>query len=235
MSNSTNYVVAPHKQAAVPVADSNDLFPVHRIYCVGQNYAAHVREMGGDPEKTKPVFFTKPADGIVINNAPISYPMATENLHFEAELVVALHSGGVNLNLDQAQACVFGYGVGIDFTRRDLQARCKSKGQPWDIAKGFDHSAPVSHLRPVSQCDGVENARIWLSVNDVMKQEANTDDMIWNVPGIIAELSHYFELASGDLIYTGTPSGVDAVAAGDTIRAGVDGVGELELSISKGG
>jgi fumarylpyruvate hydrolase len=227
-------VFAPHLQATVPVVDSTAVFPVHRIYCVGQNYSAHVREMGGDPSKTQPVFFSKPADAVVIDNSPISYPMATSSLHFEAELVVALKSGGHKLTAAQAKDCVFGYGVGIDFTRRDLQAKCKAKGQPWDIAKGFDQSAPISAIKPLAACSNVDSARIWLSVDGAIKQDANTNDMIWDVPGIIAELSNYFELKAGDLIFTGTPSGVDAVCAGDCIRAGVDGVGELEVKILEG-
>lgn len=227
-------VFASHQPATVPVVNSTAVFPVHRIYCVGQNYSAHVREMGGDPSKTQPVFFTKPADAIVIDNSPISYPMATSNLHFEAELVVALKSGGRKLSVAQAKACVFGYGVGIDFTRRDLQAKCKAKGQPWDIAKGFDQSAPITALKPLADCGNVDSARIWLSVDGTIKQDANTNDMIWDVPSIVAELSNYFELKAGDLIYTGTPSGVDAVCAGECIRAGVDGVGELEVTIIEG-
>lgn len=227
-------VFASHQQAAVPVVGSTAVFPVHRIYCVGQNYSAHVREMGGDPSKTQPVFFSKPADAVVINDSPISYPMATANLHFEAELVVALKGGGRKLTAAQAKDSIFGYGVGIDFTRRDLQAKSKAKGQPWDIAKGFDQSAPISAIKPLAACSDVDSARIWLSVDDVIKQDANTDDMIWDVPSIIAELSNYFELKAGDLIFTGTPSGVDAVSAGNCIRAGIQGVGELEVKILEG-
>lgn len=227
-------VFASHQQAVVPVVGTTAVFPVHRIYCVGQNYGAHVREMGGDPTKTQPVFFSKHSDAIVINDSPVSYPMATANLHFEVELVVALKHGGVRLDAEQAQACIFGYGVGVDFTRRDLQANCKAKGQPWDIAKGFDQSAPVSAIKPLADCNNVGSARIWLSVDDVLKQDANTDDMILDVPSIVAELSTYFELKAGDLIFTGTPSGVDAVSVGNCIRAGIDGLGELKVNIMEG-
>jgi fumarylpyruvate hydrolase len=187
--------------------------------------------MGGDPSKTRPVFFSKPADAVVVNNESVPYPLATENLHYEAELVVALKSGGRLLSAEESKNSVYGYGVGIDFTRRDLQAKCKSLGQPWDVAKGFDRSAPISAIKPAEFCPEVENSRIWLSVNGVIKQDGNTNDMIWNVAGIIAELSNFFELKAGDLVFTGTPSGVGAVSVGDKIKAGIDGVGELSLTI----
>lgn len=225
------FVIPPSTQASVPVADSGASFPVRRIYCVGQNYAEHVREMGGDPSKTRPVFFSKPADAVVINNQSVAYPLATENLHYEAELVVALKSGGRLLSIEEAEKSVYGYAVGIDFTRRDLQAKCKSLGQPWDVAKGFDQSAPISAIKPAEFCPDVESSRIWLSVNGEVKQDGNTNDMIWNVAGIIAELSNFFELKAGDLIFTGTPSGVGAVEVGDKVEAGIEGVGQLSLTL----
>jgi fumarylpyruvate hydrolase len=187
--------------------------------------------MGGDPGKTEPVFFSKPADAIVCDRRTIAYPLATADLHHEVELVVALDSGGVNMSLEQASACIFAYAVGIDFTRRDLQAAAKKAGRPWDVAKGFDDSAPLSALRPAAQCGDVANAAIWLSVNGKLRQDANTSDLIWSVPAIIQELSRFYELRPGDLVFTGTPSGVSAVGPGDAISAGVDGVGELELAI----
>lgn len=226
-----SFIFSPAPPATVPVVGTAGQFPVRRIYCVGQNYSAHVREMGGDPAKTQPVFFSKPADAVVTNNASIQYPLVTENLHYEAELVVALQGGGANLSATEAKSCIYGYAVGIDFTRRDLQAKCKAKGQPWDIAKGFDESAPISAIKPLAQCENVDRARIWLKVNGEIKQDANTDDMIWDVPSIIAELSRYFKLAAGDLIFTGTPSGVSAVAKGDSIEAGVDGIGSVDVNI----
>jgi len=225
------FVISPAPQTSVPIADSQSSFPVRRIYCVGQNYAEHVREMGGDPTKTRPVFFSKPADAVVTNNESVTYPMATDNLHYEAELVVALKSGGQKLSAEDSAKSIYGYAVGIDFTRRDLQAKFKSLGQPWDVAKGFDQSAPISAIKPAEHCGSVESARIWLSVNNAVKQDGNTDDMIWKIAGIIAELSNFFELKAGDLIFTGTPSGVGAVAVGDEIRAGIDGVGELSFTI----
>lgn len=229
-----SYVIPQIQPAVVPVFDSSAVFPVRRIYCVGQNYSEHVREMGGDPSKTKPVFFSKPADAVVINDRAIEYPLATENLHYEAELVVALKSGGRKIGSENAMQCIFGYGVGIDFTRRDLQANCKAKGQPWDIAKAFDQSAPISAIRPINDCEHVEKSRIWLSVNGEIKQDANTDDMIWDVAGIISALSGFFELKAGDLIFTGTPSGVSAVASGDEITAGIDGIGSVKVKIMAG-
>ena len=217
----------------IEIQASDLLYPVHRIYCVGQNYSDHVKEMGGDPKQNPPVFFSKPADAIVTGNAPVSYPAATENLHYEVELVIALGSGGMNIEPAQASACVFGYAVGIDFTRRDLQAAAKAKGKPWDTAKGFDASAPISPIQP-SATGVLEDGRIWLSVNGEAKQDARLSDMIWSVPEIIAELSRYYELRAGDLIFTGTPAGVSAVVAGDRIAAGIERVGELDFELIAG-
>lgn len=215
----------------LPIVGSGQQFPVHRIYCVGQNYAAHVREMGGDPDKTDPVFFSKPADAIVSERGSIRYPLATSELHHEVELAVALGKGGSNLTEAEAVDCVFAYGVGIDFTRRDLQTAAKNAGRPWDTAKGFDDSAPLSMLRLAADCPPVNACRIWLSVNGQIRQDANTADLIWSVPAIIATLSTLYELMPGDLIFTGTPSGVAAVNPGDEISAGIDGVGELKLTL----
>ncbi len=217
-------------QPVVPVANSDKFFPVRRIYCVGQNYGDHVREMGGDPRKSAPVFFSKPANAIVIDNKDVNYPSGTSNLHYEAELVVALGSGGSNISVEEAGECLFGYAVGIDFTRRDLQAAAKAGGKPWDAAKGFDQSAPVSAIRTVDNST-LTSGRIWLEVNDEIKQDADLSDMIWSVPEIIAELSKLYELQAGDLIFTGTPSGVSAVVAGDRIKAGIEDVGEIAFKL----
>lgn len=224
------FVIEAEPQPAVPVAGSEQFFPVRRIYCVGQNYGDHVREMGGDPKKSSPVFFSKPANAIVTDNRDVNYPSGTSNLHYEAELVVALGSGGLNITAEAAGECIFGYAIGIDFTRRDLQAAAKAGGKPWDAAKGFDQSAPIS---AISRLDGShpESGRIWLAVNGEVRQDADLSDMIWTVPEIIAELSRLFELKAGDLIFTGTPSGVSAVVAGDSIKAGIDNVGEIEFSL----
>lgn len=225
------YCFPPQPIPAVPIAGSSDLFPVHRIYCVGRNYSDHVKEMGGDPKLEPPVFFSKPASAIVINGAPVPYPQATSDLHHEVELVVALAKGGKEIPLDDAMDCVFAYGVGIDFTRRDLQAVAKDSGRPWDTAKGFDNSAPISALNPVSSGGHPQDVEISLEVNGERRQQANLSEMIWSVPEIISELSKYYELKAGDLIYTGTPSGVAASVAGDHYLARVDSIASLEFDI----
>jgi len=214
--------------------EGSDLgYPVHRIYCVGQNYRDHVKEMGGDPKSNPPVFFSKPADAAVPSGSRIAYPPATGNLHYEVELVAALKSGGRELNACRALECIYGYAVGIDFTRRDLQAEAKAKGRPWDTAKGFDSSAPVS---PIKQAACVEpgDARIWLKVNGELKQEAKLSDMIWSVSEILVQLSRFYALKAGDLIFTGTPSGVSSVKPGDKIHGGIEGVGEVEVELVSG-
>jgi len=217
----------------VAVQNSDLRFPVRRIYCVGQNYRDHVKEMGSDPKSSSPVFFSKPADAVVPSGSRIAYPSSTGNLHYEVELVVALKSGGSELDAHRALHCIYGYAVGIDFTRRDLQAEAKQKGRPWDIAKGFDESAPLS---PIKQADGGEpaDARIWLEVNGELKQDAKLCDMIWSVPEILAQLSRYYALRAGDLVFTGTPAGVSSVVAGDRIQGGIEGVGELTVELVSG-
>ncbi len=225
------YVLAPPPPVGIAVEDSSRRFPVHRIYCVGRNYADHVREMGADPRSEPPVFFSKPADAVVASGTDVRYPPRTGNLHHEIELVVALGRGGRDVAPGEAPSLVFGYAVGNDLTRRDLQAGAKKAGQPWDTAKGFDQSAPVSALRTVQEIGHVAQARIWLEVNGVLRQQADVADMIWKVPEIIAELSAFYELRAGDLIFTGTPAGVGALVPGDRVRGGVDGVGILEHGI----
>ena len=198
---------------------------------MGQNYGDHVKEMGGDPRENPPVFFSKPSDAVVIDNKSVTYPPATSNLHYEVELVVALASGGSNISVGNALAHVLGYAVGIDFTRRDLQAEAKKQGRPWDAAKGFDQSAPTSAIRRVNGGNHPMEGRISLSVNGETRQDAKLSDMIWSVPEIISELSLYFELKAGDLIFTGTPAGVSAVVAGDQISAEIEGVGEISFEL----
>ncbi|GJM12822.1 MAG: fumarylacetoacetase [Pseudohongiella sp.] len=235
-----DFVIEPQEAITVPVSldatkpatELSPRFPVHRIYCVGRNYSEHVKEMGGDPKQEPPVFFSKPASACVTFNEDVVYPQATNDLHHEVELVVALKSGGQNIALESAMGCVYGYAVGIDFTRRDLQAQAKSKGRPWDLAKGFDQSAPISPILPATQVDDLADRQISLLVNDELRQQAKLSDMIWSVPEIICELSKYFELKAGDIIYTGTPSGVAAVAKGDRLSASVDGIASLEFGIS---
>ena len=221
----------PAPVPSVPVA-SGDSFPVRRIFCVGRNYADHAREMGSDPVREKPFFFTKPADSILANGSVMPYPPATENLHHEVELVVALGKGGRDIPVDRVDTGhVFGYAVGLDMTRRDLQAAAKAKGQPWDMAKGFDKSAPVSTIAPVAQAKDMSRGRIALSVNGEVRQSGDIADMIWSVPELVHELSKLVELAPGDLIFTGTPAGVGPVVRGDRLEATVAGLEPLIITI----
>jgi fumarylpyruvate hydrolase len=225
------FVIPPAAQPTVEVAGSGLRFPVHRIYCVGRNYAAHAREMGMDPDREPPFFFAKPADAVVANGTPVPYPPRTANLHHEIELVVAIGSGGRDIPLERALAHVFGYAVGNDLTRRDLQFAAREQGRPWDVAKGFDASAPVSAIRPAAEVGHPERAAIWLEVNGETRQRANLSEMIWSVPEIVAELSTYFELRPGDLIFTGTPEGVGPVGPGDSLVGGIDGLETLRTTI----
>jgi len=229
-----SYVYTPPPVPAVPVTVLNALFAVNRIYCVGQNYSDHVREMGGDPRLNPPVFFSKPNDAIVVDNNPVTYPQATSDLHHEVELVVALGSGGKDLAPYAALECVFGYAVGIDFTRRDLQQAAKQGGKPWDVAKGFDQSAPISAIVPASECGHPQAGAISLSVNGDVRQQADLSDMIWSVAEIISALSGFYELRTGDLIFTGTPAGVSGVVVGDELRASIAGIGELLCTLEAG-
>lgn len=218
-------------QPTIEIAGSAQLFPVHRIYCVGRNYEAHVREMGNDPQREPPCFFMKPADAVVPNGAPVPYALRTSNLHHEVELVVAIGAGGRAIQARSALDHVFGYAVGNDLTRRDLQAAAKDKGLPWDVAKGFDHSAPITAIRTVADAGHLSSGRIWLEVNGHKRQDANLAEMIWSVAEIIAELSSLYELQPGDLIFTGTPAGVGPVQRGDSIVAGIDGLDTLRTTI----
>ncbi len=228
------FVFAPPKQPAVKVAVGAEYFPVRRIFCVGRNYSDHVREMGGDPKETPPVFFTKPADAVVASGSVIAYPTATKDFHYEGELVVALKAGGARIKSPTAAAgLIFGYAAGCDLTRRDHQAAAKKAGAPWDSAKGFDNSAPIGeigrieHLPPHS----LGEARLVLSVNAQRRQDAALEEMIWSVPEIIMALSEQFELKAGDLIFTGTPAGVGPLKAGDRIDVGIGLLPALEFSI----
>jgi fumarylpyruvate hydrolase len=218
---------------ALPVQGSDARFPVHRIYCIGRNYADHAKEMGAQTvSRANPVFFMKPADAIVADGGDVPYPSATQELHHEVEMVVALARGGCDIDADHALECVFGYGVGLDLTRRDLQAAMKAKGLPWDVAKGFDASAPVSALRAASDVGHLAHARLSLTVNGDTRQDTDIADMIFPAAEIIAELSKLFELKPGDLIFTGTPAGVGPLARGDRFEAELDGVARLEGRIS---
>jgi fumarylpyruvate hydrolase len=225
-----DFVIPPPPQAVVPVAGGG-VFPIRRIFCVGRNYAAHSREMGGDPEREAPFFFTKPADAVVITGADCPYPSATHDLHHEMELVVAIGTGGADIAAADALSHVFGYAAGIDLTRRDLQAEAKKTGRPWDMAKGFDASAPIGAIAPASRIGHPARGRIALSVNGTPRQSADLADMIWSVPEIIAALSRLVRLAPGDLIFTGTPEGVAAVRAGDALAGEIEGVGTVATAI----
>lgn len=224
------FSVPPASQVVVPVVGSDAVFPVRRVYCVGQNYALHVAEMGGDGREP-PFFFGKPADALVPGGGKVAYPPCTDKLQHEVELVVALAKGGANIPVARAPDHVFGYTVGIDLTRRDLQAQAKDKGRPWEMSKGFDQSGPVGALTPVAQCGHPAAGRIWLAVNGAVKQDGDLAQMTWNVAEVIANLSTYVALAAGDLIFTGTPAGVSTVVRGDTLECGIDGVGKLKIGL----
>lgn len=230
-----SYIFPPEAVTALSVAGSSDLFAVRRVYCVGRNYAAHAREMGNDPSREAPFFFCKPGNAVLpLANGvagQLPYPAMTTNFHHEIELVVAIGKAGKTIPLEQAQEHVWGYGVGLDMTRRDLQAQMKDKGKPWEISKAFDHSAPISQLYPVSQVGVLNQAEIYLQVNGRDKQRSNIDQMSWSVAEIIHHLSHYFELHAGDLIMTGTPEGVGAVVAGDSLHGGIAGLGSIQVNI----
>ncbi len=224
----TAFAFPPATQAAVPILGSGELFPVRRILCVGRNYAAHRREMGGE-DRDPPFFFAKPADAVVPIGGAIAYPSATADLHHEVELVVALGQGGEAVASADALSLVFGYAVGVDLTRRDLQAAARAKAQPWEAAKGFDRSAPIGAIHPA---DGPpRGGRIFLSVGGAMRQNASLSDMIWSVAEIIAQASRLWRLAPGDLIFTGTPEGVGPLARGDAVHAEIEDVGTLNFTI----
>lgn len=227
----SEFVIAAPATPSVAVSASSSRFPVRRVFCVGRNYASHAREMGSDPNREPPFFFTKPADAVVPASGAVPYPPSTDDLHHEIELVVALGAGGANVDPASALDLVWGYGVGLDLTRRDLQAVAKDSGRPWDMAKGFDASAPISALHPVSEVGHPAEGRIWLEVNGALRQEGNLNELIWPIADVIAYLSRFVTLAPGDLIYSGTPSGVAALEPGDRVRGGVDGVDTFELEI----
>lgn len=224
-------VFAPPAQPVVPIVGENGSFPVHRIYCVGRNYAAHAREMGKDPEREPPFFFLKPADAVVPGGGKVHYPPGTENLHHEIELVVAIHKGGRDIAAERALEHVYGYAVGLDMTRRDLQLAARDLGRPWDFGKSFDESAPITPIHPASRAGHPAKGRITLEVNGQLRQQGDLADLIWSVPETIAFLSRYYTLQPGDLIFTGTPAGVGAVVRGDRLSGRVEGLTELQVEI----
>jgi fumarylpyruvate hydrolase len=226
----TNYVFPPAAIPALPVAGSEQKFPVRRLYCVGRNYAEHAIEMGHDPNREPPFFFQKNPDSLVLDGR-FPYPPATADVHFEIELVVALGSGGSDIPVERAVDCVFGYAVGLDMTRRDLQGEAKKLGRPWEVGKSFEASAPCGPIIPASQIGHPAKGAVWLDVNGQRRQTGDLSQLIWKIPETIAYLSGLFTLAAGDLIMTGTPAGVGAVQRGDVMKGGVEGVGEIEVRV----
>jgi len=225
-----NYVFQPSPVVTLPVRGSDEHFPVRRIYCVGRNYAAHSIEMGGDPDKEEPFFFQKNPNNIDLSGE-FPYPDKSSDVHHEIELLVALKSGGTNIPLAKALDCVFGYAVCLDMTRRDLQSQMKAQGRPWEIGKAFERSAPCGELVPASEIGHPDHGAIWLEVNGEMRQQGDLNQLIWKVPEMISYLSGLFELAAGDLIMSGTPSGVGPVARGDRLHGHIDGIGDLECRV----
>jgi fumarylpyruvate hydrolase len=229
-----NYTFTPPPTVGVPVVGSNDLYPVRRVYCVGRNYEAHAREMGADT-RDPPFFFCKPADAIVVvlpgQTAEIAYPPQTSDYQHEIELVAAIGKGGRNIPVERAHEHVFGYAVGLDMTRRDLQSAMKKAGRPWEIGKAFDESAPIAPLHRAEGVGHLSHGALWVQVDGVDKQRSDINLLIWSVPEVIANLSTLFELQPGDLIYTGTPEGVGPVARGQTMVGGIDGLGELRVKV----
>ena len=226
------YVIPSWDLPSLPVSGTDSVFPVRRIHCVGRNYAEHAREMGHDPDREPPFFFAKPPDAIVPNGGDVPYPSQTEKLAYEMELVVAVGKRGVDVARESALDYVYGYGVGIDLTRRDLQATAKQMGRPWEPGKAFDNSAPVSTIHPVAEIGHPKTGRIWLEVNGEMRQQSDLSQMIWPVPDIIAYLSRLYAVQPGDLIFTGTPAGVGFVKRGDELRGAVDGVERIRVRIT---
>jgi fumarylpyruvate hydrolase len=234
---SAEFIFPPPPCPSVAIAGDARRFPVRRIFCIALNYAAHAREMVKEPAKGEggepPVFFAKPADAVVESGATIPYPTLTNDFHHEIELVAALSRGGSDIPAERALDCVFGYAAGIDLTRRDLQTAARNAGRPWDMSKGFDHSAPIGAISPVAEIGHPAQGRIALSVNGVIRQEGDLGDLIWSVPEIVAALSRNVALAPGDLIFTGTPSGVGPLIPGDLVEGEVEGIGSVAVSIGK--
>ncbi len=227
-----NYTFEPPATPSVPIQATDDRFPVRRIFCVGRNYAEHALEMGGDPDREPPFFFTKPADAVVESGTVMPFPKATNNLHHEMELVVAIGKAGENIDREHAMDHVFGYASGIDLTRRDLQQKAKEKGRPWDSGKAFDQSAPCGTITLANQASKIKDAKIWLTVNGETRQSASISDLIWSIEEIISILSTEFILKPGDLIYTGTPAGVGPLASKDKIEGFIDGLDPIRIELA---
>nr|ART90184.1 fumarylacetoacetase [uncultured bacterium] len=235
-----SHAIPPMRIVGIPVAGSDMLFPVRRVYCVGRNYAAHAREMGFDPDREPPFFFCKPNDDASIIPVPagsvveIPYPSSTKNYHFEAELVVAIGKGGRDISIADASRHIYGYAVGLDMTRRDLQMAAREKGRPWEVGKSFDYSGPIAPITRLAGRDGpLTSGEITLQVDNNVKQRSDISNLIWSVDEVISNLSTLFDLRPGDLIFTGTPEGVASVQTGDTITVKIDGLDDLSIRIVK--
>lgn len=227
----TAYIFDPMPTPSVEITGESSRFPVRRIFCVGRNYEAHAREMGRDPSREFPFFFTKPADAIVPDGGDVPYPPETENFHYEMELVVAIGKAGFQIKTEDAHDYIYGYAVGNDLTRRDLQLEAREKGRPWDWGKAFDDSAVIGPIQKASDIGHPTKGRIWIAVNGEVKQDQDIADLIWDVEEIVSILSHTMRIQPGDLIYTGTPAGVGAMSVGDTVTGGIEGVGEHRIQI----
>jgi fumarylpyruvate hydrolase len=225
------YQFEPAPLPTLPIRGTKKLFPVHRIYCVGRNYAEHAKEMGHDPNREPPFFFQKNPDTLVPGGGDFPYPSKSKDVHHEFEMVVALGGGGTDIPVERALDCVFGYAVGLDMTRRDLQNEAKKLGRPWEVGKAFEHAAPCSEIVPASAIGHPSKGAVWLKVNGAVRQQGDLSQLIWGVPEMISYLSGLFALRPGDLIFSGTPAGVAAVKPGDVLQGGVDGVGEITVKV----
>lgn len=225
------YVIPPPPVVALPIVGSDDKFPVRRVYCIGRNYAEHAIEMGHDPTKEPPFFFQKNPDNLLVEGNDFPYPAKSKDVHFEIELVVALKRGGSNIPVASAMGHVYGYAIGLDMTRRDLQGDAKKLGRPWEIGKAFEHSAPCGPIHPASVTGHPTRGSIWLDVNGERRQTGDVNQMIWKIPEMISYLSEYFVLAPGDLIMSGTPAGVGGVKVGDALHGHVDGIGDFRVEV----
>lgn len=227
-----DYIFPPQSQVILPIRGSEKAFPVNRVYCVGRNYAAHAIEMGHDPEKEPPFFFQKNPDNLLLEGNDFPYPPMSSDVHHEIEMIVALKSGGDNIPADKALDCVFGYGVSLDMTRRDLQGEMKKLGRPWEIGKAFEHSAPCGELVAAEDIGHPNEGAVWLKINGETKQEGDLNQLIWKIPDMISYLSNLFTLHSGDIILSGTPSGVGPVNKGDKLHGHVAGIGDLKVNVA---
>ncbi len=228
----THFVFTPPEPVSIEVAGAEDRFPVHRVFCVGRNYAAHVREMGFDPDREEPFYFTKSTRSVIPGGTTIPYPPGTKNFHHEMELVIAMGKGGFEIAVDDATSYIFGYACGLDMTRRDLQLAARDKGRPWCLGKDLENGAVVAAIQPATAIGHPASGRIWLSVNNEIRQDSDLANLIWSVPEVLAHLSRFYRLEPGDLVFTGTPEGVGPVSGGDVVEGGIDGVGTISLKIA---